>query len=613
MSHRMPRSVRSRSLSTLALLFFMGTAAAGRGAPQGRGTAAVQPSLQGLAGDYRADNQIVQVRLRADGVLTIAVPPQPARQLQSLGDMRFTQKGFPGYTVEFLHDDAGNAVALIYLRPNGSFSADRVPTAAARQTAAAPPPAGDRAPAPTPSSSAPVPATAAGQAVARAEAGSVDAMMETAWLLLEGESLPRDLPAAAGWYRRAANRGNAVAMNNLGWMYEQGFGVPRALDEAIRWYEQSVSKNHPPAMRNLAQLLALTADAVNTPEAREWKARQRAADKRLNCVDCASLHAPRPASLLDADRRATALYRKASEAGDMRATALLASMYLTGRANDQGTPDFEQFARLSKAAAQAGDTQGMWQLYGAHNNGNWGVPKDDAEAIRWVRTAAELGDIRAMNALASEHQRGSRVPRDEVAAMSWWRRAADAGDGEAMTKVAYGYLNGTGGVPRNVAEGVRWTRAAVDAEEVEAASWLAGWYENGERGFARNPTEATAIWRRLARSANPETADAALYMLGEQERDRLFRERLEQQKATSWDFLAAMVKISAVMSAVVLVTGGGGSLDASEPVRGGGPPIGLPASAPRKKESCGWESRSATIVHGSKSIMGGPGTQWVCR
>jgi TPR repeat protein len=230
------------------------------------------------------------------------------------------------------------------------------------------------------------------------------------------------------------------------------------------------------------------------------------------------------------------------------------------RANDQGTPDFEQFARLSKTAAQAGDTQGMWQLYGAHNNGNWGLPKDDAEAIRWVRTAAERGDIRAMNALASEHQRGSRVPRDEVAAMSWWRRAADAGDGKAMTKVAFGYLNGTGGLPRNEAEGVRWTRAAVEAEEVEAASWLAGWYENGERGFATNPTEATAIWRRLARSANPQTADAALYKLGEQERDRLFRERLEQQKATSWDFLAAMVKISAVMSAVVLVTGGGGSL-----------------------------------------------------
>jgi len=105
-----------------------------------------------------------------------------------------------------------------------------------------------------------------------------------------------------------------------------------------------------------------------------------------------------------------------------------------------------------------------------------------------------------------------------------------------MTHLAYGYLNGTGGLPRNIAEGVKWIRAAVQAEDLEAASWLAGWYENGERGLAQDRAAATAVWTQLARSTDPETARGAVNHLGQQERDRQFREMQEQQNKTAWDF-----------------------------------------------------------------------------
>jgi TPR repeat protein len=452
--------------------------------------------------------------------------------------------------------------------------------------------------------------SAAQRILARARGGDVEAMIETAWLLLEGRWLTRDLPSAARWYRMAAEQGQAVAMNNLGWMYEQGIGVTQDVDQARRWYEQAVSKNQVPAMRNLAQLLVVGSGASELPEARNWYERQRAADKR--CPDCAPLHAPRPAPVVDADRRATALYRRASEAGDMRATALLGSLYLTGRANDQGKPDAEQFRRLSTVAAQAGDTQGMWQLFVAYN-GYVGVPRDDAAAIRWLRSAAEGGDIRAMNALASECQQGTRVPRDEIEAMNWWRRAAEDGDGGAMTQVAYGYLNGTGGLPKNIPEGVRWTRAAVRAEDLEAASWLARSYED-----AGDQAAATEVWTQLARSADPEKAMAAASKLREQKQDRLFREMREQSKKTAWDFLAETVKVAAVFSAFAAVKGAlDGSLnDLAADVdtgRSGSSAVGLGFGAGSKnRQQCGFVSRSFMTVHGSKSIMGGPGTMWTC-
>src|SRR6185503_6276998 len=118
-----PRAIRTRSFTTLTLLVFVCAAITGRASAQGRGRSGAppvgQPSLAALAGDYRAQTQIIEVRLRADGILTIVVPPQPARELQSLGNLRFEQKGLPGYIVEFLHDSSGNPDALIFHQPNG--------------------------------------------------------------------------------------------------------------------------------------------------------------------------------------------------------------------------------------------------------------------------------------------------------------------------------------------------------------------------------------------------------------------------------------------------------------------------------------------------------------
>jgi len=50
---------------------------------------AAESSLESLAGDYQSSGLLVQVKLRTDGVLTIAfpkqAPPQPVRELVPLG------------------------------------------------------------------------------------------------------------------------------------------------------------------------------------------------------------------------------------------------------------------------------------------------------------------------------------------------------------------------------------------------------------------------------------------------------------------------------------------------------------------------------------------------
>lgn len=141
------RFLRSPSFAALVIvvsacaLFTERVAAHRAGRPN---TPASQPSLESLVGDYQAGTQIVQIRLRPDGVLTIAVPPQPVRELEPLGNLLFAQKGLTGYRVEFVRDGSGRVNALMALQPNGAFRAARVrgadTTSARPETARAPAP-----------------------------------------------------------------------------------------------------------------------------------------------------------------------------------------------------------------------------------------------------------------------------------------------------------------------------------------------------------------------------------------------------------------------------------------------------------------------------------------
>ena len=62
----------------------------------------------------------------------------------------------------------------------------------------------------------------------------------------------------------------------------------------------------------------------------------------------------------------------------------------------------------------------------------WGVPEDDAEAVRWYRLAAEQGDARAQKSLGGMYANGDGVPEDAAEAIAWYRRAAEQGDATAQ-------------------------------------------------------------------------------------------------------------------------------------------------------------------------------------
>ena len=69
-----------------------------------------------------------------------------------------------------------------------------------------------------------------------------------------------------------------------------------------------------------------------------------------------------------------------------------------------------------------------------------GVIKDDYEAVKWYRKAAEQGYASAQHNLGVCYANGEGVTQDDVEAVKWFRRAAEQGEAaakEALKRLGY--------------------------------------------------------------------------------------------------------------------------------------------------------------------------------
>jgi TPR repeat protein len=98
-----------------------------------------------------------------------------------------------------------------------------------------------------------------------------------------------------------------------------------------------------------------------------------------------------------------------------------------------------------------------------------GVPHDDAEAVTWIRKAAEQGFALAQNTLAAWYKVGKGVAQDHAEAAKWFRRAAEQGN--AQNNLGAIYAAGQG-VPRDMIGAYTWFSLAATAGNQSAAKNL---------------------------------------------------------------------------------------------------------------------------------------------
>jgi TPR repeat protein len=197
---------------------------------------------------------------------------------------------------------------------------------------------------------------------------------------------------------------------------------------------------------------------------------------------------------------------------DAAAAFSLSSMYGQGK---WLLKDEREAVRWCRRAAEAGNARAQMQLGAMYLEGSGGLPKDSAEAIKWSRKAADGGSTNAQLNLAIIYLQGlAGVRKDPAQAVKWSRKAAEAGNARAQLVLGTMYLQGLGGLTKDGAAAVRWFRKAADQDEVNSQFNLGVLHERGLAGLARDRAEAVRWYRRAAALGHREAA-AALKRLGE--------------------------------------------------------------------------------------------------
>jgi TPR repeat protein len=192
--------------------------------------------------------------------------------------------------------------------------------------------------------------------------------------------------------------------------------------------------------------------------------------------------------------------------------ALLAALLLPGgfaqaQSSDQAAKQ-KVIADLKEMAA-AGDVKSQVQVGLAYLTGD-GVHKDDVEAVKWLRKAADQDNPVAERFLAEMYFKGRGVTADNAEAAKWLRMAAEQGDARSQHNLAVLYTEGLG-VPRNAKEAVKWMRKSADQGLAAGQVGMGALYENGA-GVPPDPVEAMN-WYRLAVQQNDANAMNNLALL----------------------------------------------------------------------------------------------------
>jgi TPR repeat protein len=152
-----------------------------------------------------------------------------------------------------------------------------------------------------------------------------------------------------------------------------------------------------------------------------------------------------------------------------------------------------QFLEL-KIQGERGDAEAQYSV-GIRYFAGIGVEKDEQEAMKWYRKAAEQNLAKAQYALTFRYYHGSGVEKDYKEAAHWCRKAADQNYPSALYQLGIFYAKGAG-VSKDEKEAVSWYRKAGEQSLTRAQSMLGWCYANGV-GVDTDFSEAYA-WYSLA-------------------------------------------------------------------------------------------------------------------
>jgi TPR repeat protein len=161
--------------------------------------------------------------------------------------------------------------------------------------------------------------------------------------------------------------------------------------------------------------------------------------------------------------------------------------------------DDREAARLFRLAADQGNARAQSNLGGFYRDGRGGLPKDDREAARLYKLAADQGYAVAQASLGFFYENGrGGLPKDDREAARLYKLAADQGYASAQTNLGVLYEYGRGGLPKDDREAARLHKLAADQGNAVAQTNLGVFYENGRGGLPKDDREAARLYKLAA-------------------------------------------------------------------------------------------------------------------
>jgi len=210
---------------------------------------------------------------------------------------------------------------------------------------------------------------------------------------------------------------------------------------------------------------------------------------------------------------AVRLYKEAVDLGNPLAKGRLARIYFSGNGvlvdNTEADLLVKGIAKEVTKSAESNIAVAQIILASMYIDG-LGVPRDQAEGLKWLRKAADQNLSLAQSNLGVVYENGVGVERDYSEAVKWYRKAA-----EQNLAIAQGYLGDMyyfgKGVDKDNLEAVKWYRKSADQNFAHAENNLGRMYNEG-CGVIQDQCEA-AKWFRKSAEQNFVIAQANLGMM----------------------------------------------------------------------------------------------------
>jgi TPR repeat protein len=310
--------------------------------------------------------------------------------------------------------------------------------------------------------------------------------------------------------KKRAAEGSRTEQYILGTMYETGTKVPKDIPAAIGWYKMAAEQGHVEAQSRLAKLLEQTGDYLN---AILW-AKKAAEQNDLNALTLLGLMSFNGQGAPRDTKAATVLLQRPADSGDTTAQAALALCYLFDTSEAVNAAKAAEWAKKAlpelRKKAEKGDHYAEYTLAVFYREG-CGVEKDLVQARGWYRAAAEQGYTPASTSLGLMQAHGIGGAADHYEAFKLLSRAADAGDALAQANAGIMLLNGLGTKADPVAA-EKYLRKAAEQGDREAMFGLGAILADGLHG-KRDFAEAYFWLMRASLRGHAKATDAAAQVL----------------------------------------------------------------------------------------------------